>query len=153
VSSLENYGGDLSLALGAWRERMESQVRAASIRLKWNVSDIPVLDWLNPAHVLDILRILQEAVANAVQHSGAATIEVDCHIVAEHIRITVVDNGHGCQSIERMNGKGLVNMRTRANRLGAALEIQSTSEGTRVVLLLSLADAGRAIPPEAAQQA
>jgi signal transduction histidine kinase len=52
-----------------------------------------------------------------------------------------------------MNGKGLVNMRTRANRLGAALEIQSTSEGTRVVLLLSLADAGRAIPPEAAQQA
>jgi signal transduction histidine kinase len=153
VFSLENYGGDLSLALGAWRERMESQVRAASIRLKWNVSDIPVLDWLNPAHVLDILRILQEAVANAVQHSGAATIEVDCHIVAEHIRITVVDNGHGCQSIERMNGKGLVNMRTRANRLGAALEIQSTSEGTSVVLLLSLADAGRAIPPEAAQQA
>lgn len=147
VSSLEDYGGDLSLALGVWRERMEPQVRAASIRLKWHVDDLPAQDWLSPSHVLDILRILQEAVTNAVRHSGATTIEVDCRLAANRIRITIGDDGHGCPSDKLIKGKGLVNMSARATRLGASLDIRMATEGTRVELLLDLAPAGRAMQP------
>src|SRR3546814_1769336 len=54
IGSLEDYGGDLSLALVAWRERAEPQLRAAGLRLVWSVDDVPPLEKFGPAQVLDV---------------------------------------------------------------------------------------------------
>lgn len=147
ISSLEDYGGDLSLALGVWRERMEPQVRAAAIRLAWFVDDLPPQGWLGPSHVLDILRILQEAVTNAVRHSGARVIQMDCRLEADAIRVVIGDDGCGRPSGQPPSGRGLANMKARAARLGAGLEIVLSPSGTRVNLSLPLRPAEASAPP------
>lgn len=138
ISSLEDYGDDLSLALGAWRERMEPQVRAAGIKLEWDVADLPSLTWLSPSHVLDILRILQEAITNALRHSGASAIHVKCGIEGDSIEVVITDNGCGRAVDERTDGRGIANMRARSRRLGAGLSIEMPSSGTRLCLSLPL---------------
>lgn len=138
IASLEDYGDDLSLALGAWRERMEPQVRAASIKLEWDVADLPSLTWLSPSHVLDILRILQEGITNALRHSGASVIQVHCGVDGGSIEVSIADNGCGQVVEARADGRGFANMKARARRLGAGLQIEMPSSGTRLCLSLPL---------------
>src|SRR3546814_16374577 len=61
IGSLEDYGGDLSLALVAWREPAEPQLRAAVLRLVWSVDDVPPPATLDPPQVLVVLAHVQEA--------------------------------------------------------------------------------------------
>jgi nitrate/nitrite-specific signal transduction histidine kinase len=53
-----------------------------------------------------------------------------------HVRVT--DNGRGISG-ERVGGRGLLNMRTRAGKIGAQLKLESVpSAGTRVKLTYRL---------------
>lgn len=138
ISSLEDYGNDLTLALGAWRERMEPQARAAGIKLEWDVADLPSQSWLSPSHVLDILRILQEAITNALRHAGASVIQVKCDVDRGSINVVIADNGRGHVAQGGAGGRGFANMSARARRLGAGLSIDMPSSGTRLCLSLPL---------------
>ena len=71
---MDDIGGDLMLALGSWRERAAAQLRPHDIALDFRVltpQGLPVHPELRPWHVLQIVRILDEALTNAVKHSGA----------------------------------------------------------------------------------
>jgi len=136
VASLEDMGGDLGLMMTTFRERLAPQLRAARIELDWRVGPLPDLPGLHPAAVLGIYRILQEAVTNAIRHSGSARIEVqagDSPLTGCAARIVVVDHGRGGVA-ERPGGHGLGNMRRRAHALGASLAIERSDGATRVVL-------------------
>lgn len=132
ISSLEDYGGDLALALGAWRERAAPQVRAAGLQLDWRVDDLPPIPNLGPAQVLDILRIVQEAVTNVIKHAEASTIVLEARADTDSLTISVRDDGAGTAAETR--GHGMRNMRERAARLAATLDIRRTGEGTEVLL-------------------
>lgn len=145
IDAMDDIGGDLMLALGAWRERIASQLRAHRIALDWRVltpQGLPVHQELRPGHVIQILRLLDEAVTNAVKHAQAGTITVGIETLpgdgGPHGRITVSDDGRGfagpggCEAAPA--GRGLANMKRRAERCGALLEIVSGPEGTRVTL-------------------
>ncbi|OYX00286.1 MAG: hypothetical protein B7Z14_09475 [Bosea sp. 32-68-6] len=146
IDAMDDIGGDLMLALGAWRERIAAQLRAHSIALAWRVltpQGLPVHRELRPGHVIQILRLLDEAVTNAVKHAGAGTITVEIETVAatdgDRGRISVRDDGRGFDAeagsaAPPLAGRGLANMRQRAERCGGQLAIVSGPEGTRVTL-------------------
>jgi signal transduction histidine kinase len=145
IDAMDDIGGDLMLALGAWRERIASQLSAHRIALDWTVltpQGLPVHPELRPGHVIQVLRLLDEAVTNAVKHAGAGTIRVSIETLmgeaGEHGRITVADDGRGFAGLGGGDagppGRGLANMKRRAERCGALLEIVSGPEGTRVTL-------------------
>ena len=146
VDAMDDIGGDLMLALGAWRERTAAQLRAHRIELAWRVltpQGLPVHPELRPGHVIQMLRLLDEAVTNAVKHAGAGTITVDIETVAaadgQRGRISVRDDGRGFDAqpgsaAPPLAGRGLANMRRRAEGCGAQLAIVSGPEGTRVTL-------------------
>lgn len=84
-----------------------------------------------------IVRIVREAVLNAVRHGHAASIRIqllsadDCHAVR------VLDDGVGFDpdTVERRGRFGLVSMEEQAEALGATLAIESVrGEGTTVEL-------------------
>ena len=91
-----------------------------------------------------MLRIVREAVANAVSHAHAAKIAVSAGSAAGRVTIEVQDDGEGfdvAAAERRAAHFGLRGMRERAWRVGAVLDIESSARsGTRVVLAL---DAGR----------
>jgi signal transduction histidine kinase len=75
-------------------------------------------------------RITQEAVNNALKHSGADNIEVTIQVDPGLVRIDVVDNGRGLrESGETETGLGIDGMRQRAATIGARLWIEARSRG------------------------
>jgi signal transduction histidine kinase len=86
---------------------------------------------------LNIYRIGQEALQNAIRHSGASRIDVELHFDEREVALVVGDNGCGFDAGSRSTtfSLGLASMRERARLAGATLRIDSKpGQGTRVQL-------------------
>src|SRR6202012_2818905 len=83
IDSMDDIGGDLMLALGSWRDRAAAQLRPHDIAIDWRAvpTGLPVYPELRPWHVIQIIRILDEAVTNAVKHASARRIGVSIETV------------------------------------------------------------------------
>jgi signal transduction histidine kinase len=150
IDSLDDIGGDLMLALASWRERAATQLRPHNIALDWKVAPpgLPVHPELRPWHVIQIVRLLDEAVTNAVKHAEASRIIVSIETLTDAAGeargcVTVKDDGKGFALAAdggaagaRAASRGLRNMKNRAARCGASLELNSGSDGTSVRLIL-----------------
>lgn len=67
-------------------------------------------------------RIVQEAIANVVRHSGAASARVDLDYGDDELRLQVTDDGTGPYGDrDDAGGHGIVGMRERADELGGEL--------------------------------
>lgn len=135
IDALGAADADLQAALANLRYRIEPRIRAAGIELDWCVPhDLPAP--VVGAHAsLQMLRVVQESISNALKHSGASCITVSELIERGSLVLAVSDNGHGMRSHDRANpGRGLVNMRKRARSIGADLDFVSIGSGTSVTL-------------------
>ena len=81
------------------------------------------LDDLNVA--TQLYRIAQEAVTNALRHSGARQITIRLTRAGARLELSIEDDGHGL-SADIGHGLGLVTMQYRARLIGANLDITST---------------------------
>lgn len=95
---------------------------------------------LQPKTEDEIVRIAQEAIANAVRHSEASAIDTNLVFDGSAVRLTVSDNGRGMRSVEPVDGHyGLTGMRERARNIGGELQVASRpGEGTTVSLEASI---------------
>jgi signal transduction histidine kinase len=84
-----------------------------------------------------LLRILREAVRNAVRHGGAETIEVELRN-GRGLHLRVSDDGSGFDpALLRPGGFGLVSMRERAQALGGDVDVRSKpGEGCEVKVVI-----------------
>jgi signal transduction histidine kinase len=77
----------------------------------------------------ELFRIGQEAITNAVRHSGAQQIRVGLTFGSKRLRMTVADDGRGFAGDVNSQGPdghfGLKGMRERAERIHAKLNIES----------------------------
>ncbi len=102
--------------------------------------DAQRLSW-SPDIESNLLRISQEAVTNAMKHSGANQINVRLSAGPEAVQLAIEDNGAGfdphVNSLSR--GFGLISMQERADRIGGDLTILTKpGAGTKVHLLLPI---------------
>lgn len=136
VDSLDTAEDDLSEALMAFERRVRPQVQAAGILL--TVRTDRALEQVKPGPraTLQILRILQEALANALRHSGAGriTLAAGC-VAADTLELILEDDGHGLDA-DKPEGQGLGSMRHRAAALGGTLTVSALAPGTHVCLRL-----------------
>ena len=92
-----------------------------------------------PAYIEVVLyRIVAEAVANAIAHSGCRTIRIEGRVRPDHVAIDVIDDGRGVTDREietAMRGGhiGVASMRRRADAIDARLTLRGTpGSGTTV---------------------
>lgn len=104
--------------------------------------DCEIHDRINPettmtsAESIQILRIVQEAIQNAIKYSEADRVEIRIDSTGKELLVNIHDNGKGFVESEIKPGNGLYNMRKRAEELGGSLEIHSeTGNGTSVLLI------------------
>ncbi|HET9403740.1 MAG TPA: ATP-binding protein, partial [Burkholderiales bacterium] len=126
--------------LGKLRFRLEPLLEFTGVRLSWDVAELPYVEALGPAAVFDIQRIVLEAIANALNHSAAPQVRIAVHARGlEGVEINIEDDGKGFDPVAPGPGMGQANMRARANRLGAGLDIISKpGHGTKVRLTVPL---------------
>jgi PAS domain S-box-containing protein len=76
---------------------------------------------------ISLFRVLQEALHNALKHSGVKRIEVELREVFNEIHLTVTDLGRGFEidAAIRGPGLGLTSMQERVRLLNGSIEIQS----------------------------
>lgn len=99
-----------------------------------------------PVVELQLLRIVQEALANVRKHAQARRVEVDLEVRDGTLLLTVADDGVGFNPGELRRSEfprfGLSTMRERAESIGGRFEIGSSpSGGTLVKLELPVAAA------------
>lgn len=136
IDALEPSEGDLGAVLGNLRYRLEPLLEPAGIRLTWDVGELPRVEALEPSAVFALQRIVLEAVANALKHSAATHVRLSAQATATGgVEIQVEDDGRGFEVSQSTAGLGLANMRARAARLGAHLEIASCAGHGTVVRL------------------
>lgn len=89
----------------------------------------------------NLLRILQEAMRNAMRHGRASKIDVRIAYAPSQISAIVEDNGSGIPAARRKSsdGQGLTFMKERAELAKAALRVSTQpGKGTRVELTAAL---------------
>lgn len=142
IDSLDLDERDLLPLLGNLRYRLEPRLSAIGVALAWDVEALPELDYLTPETGLAIVRIVQEAVSNAVRHGAAGTITVRARALRGTVSLSVADDGRGFDAGRAGElgaaHRGLAAMRSRAKKLGGELLIESGSGGTMVSLSLPL---------------
>lgn len=99
--------------------------------MKPRISLVGRIDDAPPALAAHLLAVAQEAVSNAVRHSGASNITVTLSAEEDAMELTVEDDGRGFADPPRVSG--LANMTRRAASVGGTSHVDSEpGRGTRV---------------------
>ena len=137
VQSLDQEDADLLSTLALVRERLEPRLSRQGLHFVWQVEDAPETPGLSQDVLVNVLRIVQEALTNILKHAHATTIRIAMRPTSAGVLLTIDDDGSGM--VDQPSGKshrGLGNMRERAGQIGAELEIgpRPDGPGTRVAL-------------------
>jgi signal transduction histidine kinase len=138
IDALEPSGGDLATVLGNLRYRLEPLIEHTGMSLQWDVGELPQIEGLEPSAVFALQRIVLEAIANALKHSGATRVRLAAQAAANGgVEIRIEDAGRGFDLSTKATGLGLSAMHARATRIGAQLDI-SSQPGAGTVVRLSI---------------
>ena len=124
---------------GALRKHVGLVGRLEGLEIELTIENEPLAD---PARDLEVLRIAQEAIQNAVRHSEARHVTVVLRGDGKRLLLEIVDDGVGFDPAAegiRSRRLGLTSMDERAARLGGALEIRSAA-GTGTTVRLEAPD-------------
>lgn len=130
ISSLRpqyRESADIASALGELAQRLSD----GSVRIETSVEGHHAQ---LPLTVTDALyRIGQEAVTNALQHSGCGRLSIGLQLTRKQAVLRIADDGHGIAPESCEKGLGLDGMRSRAAKIRARMEINSSAEdGTTI---------------------
>ena len=85
----------------------------------------PATGALDSPHDADLLRIAQEALANAARHSGATRATVTLTYVEDQVRLDIRDDGRGFDPATTRYGRGIAGMRERLTADGGTLDVET----------------------------
>jgi signal transduction histidine kinase len=88
---------------------------------------------LKSIEMLNLYRIAQEALQNAIKYAGANNFSVVCRQEQEGVTFTFADDGSGFDTLVSGHGNGLRNMRHRCEQIGGTFALRSEKEqGTTI---------------------
>lgn len=132
---------ELRLTLAILRERCLQPLEALNIELDWSMIDLPDDVHLSHEENLHVLRILQEALNNAVRHGQPSSIRVTGRSVHEESGEPMIElalenrGGQPPISPPGTMGHGTANMAKRAAALGGSVMVEPLADGARLRLL------------------
>jgi two-component system, NarL family, sensor kinase len=87
---------------------------------------------------LILFRIIQECLQNIVKHAQATTIDIAMWYSNNKYSINIKDNGKGFNINDTFNkGIGLKNIESRVKLINGTLNIDSSSKGTEVAIIIN----------------
>lgn len=135
VEALDDADASLLELLAAMRGRLQPLLPARGITMRWQMPNEPEDCSPRGRKGAELAMVAQEAISNALQHAQCTQLQVFLGQDPDGCRVLrIADNGKGwemakasseAQPQPRFQGRGLKNMRTRAQRVGAQLEISS----------------------------
>lgn len=123
-------------------ERVSTMVEGSGIAITLkHEGDLAALPDVPDLIAGNLLLLVQEAVTNAIKHSGASEIHIVFRRSPEHAELVIEDNGRGfdfsCAPSQREGHFGLQGMRERTKRIGGQFELR-TAPGHGTTLHVSV---------------
>ena len=141
-TTTQDCSRDLAEVLGPFRHRWTRRLDAVDVEARWQLESLERVQ-LSAAQQLDLLRFLQEALANVVKHSGATRVDISMRAAHASLHVRVEDNGRGFDpAVARATarGAGLASMNARAHRLSGAWAVDAEpGTGASVSVVVPLA--------------
>jgi signal transduction histidine kinase len=132
LEAMSPEDNDFLQAWSNFRFRWQQVLEGAGLESSWPTETQAAFVELAPHVILQLLRIVQEALTNVLKHAGARAVSVRLHACEQCIRIDVSDDGRGLRNAAAGTGRGVANMRARALRVGARLELTDLDPGLRL---------------------
>lgn len=135
VDLLSGDDNDLATILINYRHRLSYRMSNMPAKLIWaiNLDSSPMV---SERTALQILRIVQEAITNALKHANPNSIWITISCLKnETLTISICDDGIGLPEPLKKN-RGLINMEKRAKDIGATLDVLKGNKGATVLLTL-----------------
>jgi PAS domain S-box-containing protein len=130
LSPLTNADGNLDAALDLLAQR--SSMSGTRVRFEGRHEAPPMIELKTRNH---LYRIAQEAVQNALKHSGAKNIAIELWSRPGDLRLSIIDDGRGLEAdADTRTGLGMRTMRFRANAIGGRLSISRNANGGNSVV-------------------
>ena len=116
---------------------LQNAEKASSIKFEFQVSENLTSEHrLASADGIQVYRILQEGIQNAVKYADPNTISVKVYEQELSLHLEINDDGKGFDESKILPGNGLFNMRKRAEELGGTISIISEKgKGTQIHLI------------------
>jgi two-component system, NarL family, sensor kinase len=140
ILSLRSSAIEESGLIATLQRLVEHSNVAGRLRCDFRSEDIAE-ESLPPRIQHELLRFAQEAISNAVRHAKPTMVSVTLRWETPNLILEIKDNGSGISnaSLEKSEGFGLRNMRTRASQIDAKLDIHTAAgHGTNVVLTVPI---------------
>ena len=130
IDSLTPDDASLDEQLGMFKYRYEPKLRQYGIELQWRQSSEQALPDFSPQQTLQLLRIIQEIFTNILKHANARRVNVLIdYDDEEHFCLQVCDDGDGFSNQQKIRGRGIGNMRKRAQDIGMEIEFYNQNDG------------------------
>ncbi|MCB0661934.1 MAG: tetratricopeptide repeat protein [Saprospiraceae bacterium] len=110
--------------------------RAGSLHLDMQVGNPKVR--LGPGQTLNLYRIAQESITNAVKHGNARVVSLLWTVEGNQLVMQINDDGKGVAGKKNSGGYGLQNMKSRAEELGGSFSFSSPGTGTQTLVSIPL---------------
>ena len=126
----------LSHAAAEWKADITQRLAAVKCELEWSTSydqdlTLSVVQWSA------LTRILRELVSNAIAHSKAQHVSIECILEQGHFSIVMNDDGVGREPKRWSHGLGLGGIRKRVKMLGGSVHWQEREpRGVRCEVLI-----------------
>jgi signal transduction histidine kinase len=120
----------LTDAMADYRIECEKRLSDVDIQLIWELQIKEDNLLLTQPQVLNLGRIIREAVSNVIRHARASQVTVNLSRNERHLSLTVSDNGIGLPAESaRTKGRGLNNIQKRATLLGGEVHFATLATG------------------------
>jgi signal transduction histidine kinase len=144
MDSMESNQDDLMTSVASLRRRFADAFSAAGVRADWQIEALENLKLQNPSARPQLVRIIQEIIANCLKHAQAKNFTFKAGLVSqpdsqELLRIAITDDGRGFDASKAGAGRGLRNIRQRVGELSGSLDVSSSpGQGCRLCIEVPL---------------
>ena len=124
------------VSLSVLRSQVTSPLRHSGVDVHWNLLALLDQTKIDHKHALNLFRIMQEAINNAVQRAYCTSLIVETTYdqSQDAFVIAVTNTGGHALAPDHRTGHGIRNMRRRAALIGAEFVLESRPGGGRLEL-------------------
>lgn len=114
---------------------LSSATHKTSIRTVFNYDEDADWDFLIGDIKINVYRIIQENIQNAIKHSGCSNFFVNFEIKGDLYIVTIGDDGKGFSFDREQKGIGLRNIKSRVKKMRGSLNVKTgLGNGTEMTL-------------------
>ena len=138
VWAIKQEEGDINrliMKINEMIQRLNNEMDTIKIKM---INNIKANVNLSSSKMLNIYRIVQEAIQNTMKHTDASEIVIEFKETGNGFSLSIEDNGKGIDKEGLSGGSGIQNMKSRCEESNGIFEIVGDNSGTRILCMFAI---------------